>query len=496
MQITLRVDDWGVSYMLGELGEGNKGARWTLLESGSWVSPGAWHSMCGDKRLLCDTGARSDGVGAGAGGVQQVVRQWKEERNHVCSGAFEERRREVFCSLKIGQEKGCVYRLTDQHLLRAPCGNQLRVLNLQTPTVLEGLRWAPVEQGSWELRQNCFVWLSKVAKGHSFKPLDHESELGRQQRALVKGKEGSLAALKRVRPQQGGGGKSVNTTSACSDAVARLPNGIVVLKKAGKMAPLNKAGNPRGGLSAGGSLRRDLKRGGRTLNGSGASASMSRTASRLMSENTIELAAQLRTKDKLQQAQRHEHKRENKEEGQRNGQLQGHDCTSGEHKNQRAADTKAEQRLPKGDSSQNQALEEETSMGAARPKRRKTGAPVIESEEVTRDARKVARMKKEQEKKALKQQLVTRGLCLVEIPTDGHCLFSAINDQLKRSSNASERQHTYKTLRRVAAQYMLEVLCTSLGRCVCFCCCCCAAPVPAPAALMIGSHQSCCCCCC
>jgi hypothetical protein len=38
-------------------------------------------------------------------------------------------------------------------------------------------------------------------------------------------------------------------------------------------------------------------------------------------------------------------------------------------------------------------------------------------------------------------------------------LFSAINDQLKRSNHDSQRQHTYKTLRREAAKYMLEVPC-------------------------------------
>ena len=95
--------------------------------------------------------------------------------------------------------------------------------------------------------------------------------------------------------------------------------------------------------------------------------------------------------------------------------------------------------------------------GAARPKRKRTGAPVLESDEATRDARRLARQKKEHEKRVLQEQLNKQGLCLVEIPADGHCLFSAINDQLKRSPKASDHQHTYKTLRRGAAEYMLQV---------------------------------------
>jgi hypothetical protein len=57
-------------------------------------------------------------------------------------------------------------------------------------------------------------------------------------------------------------------------------------------------------------------------------------------------------------------------------------------------------------------------------------------------------------------------VCVVEIPADGHCLFSTINDQLKRSPDAcvgddtstyTTDTHTYKSLRRGAAKYMLEV---------------------------------------
>jgi len=468
MQITLRLDDWGVSYMLGELGEGNKGIRWTLLESGSWVSPGAWHSMCGDKRLVCDTGVSSGGEGVVermASGEHSVVRQWKEEQHDVCSGDFEERRREVFCSLDLGQEKGCVFRLTDQQMQRAACGNQLRVLNLQTPTVLEGLRWVPVEQGAWEVRRHCFVWMSKDAKGHSFQPLDLDSELGRQQRALAMGKSG--------------GRKSAKTPAACPGGVTpashshhstRMTNGIVVLNKAGAMAPLSKAANARVGLGGGAALCRDLKRGSRTLNASVASVQATRPESRQMSDTALVLAAQMRNKDPFKHALRQQHKREKRPENRRESpRHHGDDCSVDEHDSewQSSAGGRrpelASAPITKRETSHTQAPHEETAVGGGRPKRKRASVAVVEGEEATRDARKIARMKKEQEKKALKEQLVTRGLCLVEIPTDGHCLFSAINDQLKRSANASERQHTYKTLRRVAAQYMLEVLILSLS---------------------------------
>ena len=106
-QLTLRLDDWGVSYMLGRLGEGNKGTRWTLLETGSWVSPGCWYSMSGENRLVLNfNGDAQDGASGS-------VRKWKEQRKNVDLGHFEERRREVFCSPNIGEERGCVYRLTD-----------------------------------------------------------------------------------------------------------------------------------------------------------------------------------------------------------------------------------------------------------------------------------------------------------------------------------------------------------------------------------------------
>jgi hypothetical protein len=56
----------------------------------------------------------------------------------------------------------------------------------------------------------------------------------------------------------------------------------------------------------------------------------------------------------------------------------------------------------------------------------------------------------------LRQRLRRHGLSLVEIPADGHCLFSAISDQLKRTKCTSDLLHSYKTLRRAAAEYMLS----------------------------------------
>ena len=84
---------------------------------------------------------------------------------------------------------------------------------------------------------------------------------------------------------------------------------------------------------------------------------------------------------------------------------------------------------------------------AARPKRRCTS----ESDEAERATQK-------KEKKTLQEKLNEQGLRLVKIKADGHCLFSAINDQLKRSApHAPNRQHTYKTLRHAAADFMLQV---------------------------------------
>ena len=84
---------------------------------------------------------------------------------------------------------------------------------------------------------------------------------------------------------------------------------------------------------------------------------------------------------------------------------------------------------------------------AARPKGRYTS----ESHEAER-----ARQRKE--KKTLQEKLNEQGLRLVKIKADGHCLFSAINDQLKRSApHERNRQQTYKTLRRAAADFMLQV---------------------------------------
>ena len=42
-----------LAYAVGPLGD-ELGAQWTLLESGSWVSPTAWHSMDGANQLVCD----------------------------------------------------------------------------------------------------------------------------------------------------------------------------------------------------------------------------------------------------------------------------------------------------------------------------------------------------------------------------------------------------------------------------------------------------------
>jgi len=46
-----------------------------------------------------------------------------------------------------------------------------------------------------------------------------------------------------------------------------------------------------------------------------------------------------------------------------------------------------------------------------------------------------ARENRARESKVLNKTLQDLGLCLVEIPADGHCLFSAIGDQLRRSGD-------------------------------------------------------------
>jgi hypothetical protein len=53
--------------------------------------------------------------------------------------------------------------------------------------------------------------------------------------------------------------------------------------------------------------------------------------------------------------------------------------------------------------------------------------------EEARAAKKKARKEKEKETRVLAKKLADQGLCTVEIPADGHCLFSAVSDQLKRT---------------------------------------------------------------
>jgi len=74
--------------------------------------------------------------------------------------------------------------------------------------------------------------------------------------------------------------------------------------------------------------------------------------------------------------------------------------------------------------------------------------------EEARAAKKRSRKEKEVETRVLAKKLADQGLCTVEIPADGHCLFSALSDQLKRTGCPIE--HSYKSLRRAAAGYMMN----------------------------------------
>jgi hypothetical protein len=74
--------------------------------------------------------------------------------------------------------------------------------------------------------------------------------------------------------------------------------------------------------------------------------------------------------------------------------------------------------------------------------------------EEARAARKRLKMEKDTEMRVLAKKLADQGLCTVEIPADGHCLFSALSDQLKRTG--CSEAHSYKSLRRAAACYMLN----------------------------------------
>lgn len=466
----MKVDDWGVWYLLAPFGGSNdqrKGMRWTLLETGSWISPGEWHSMSGVNRLVCDvacTGGEKEGASAPS------VRRWKEQRYDACLGEFEEKRRDLFCAFNVGQDKGCVYRLTDQQLLRAVCGNQLRVLNLQTPALLDALRWVVLEQGSWQVRQGRFVWVSNEAQGHSFEPLDLSTELGRQQRALAADKDGNVAGVKRARLEHGRN-TGLKKSSACSSLGGKarqpnrsecMPNREAVLKN----GIILSRGKTRVGLGQGSSLRSPIKSSrSRGLGATGAAVKMASMGEQGTRISASVIAAQIRQKSKLQKSRRIVHSRETSRgpEGECESDRTA-DSADALKKHTSASDLQDGDNIlhsKRGDGSHNKdkskASDEDLQLSAARPKRKRTGAPVVESEEAAKVARKMARQKREQEKKALNEQLVLQGLCLVEIPADGHCLFSAINDQLKRSNHDSQRQHTYKTLRREAAKYMLEV---------------------------------------
>ena len=74
--------------------------------------------------------------------------------------------------------------------------------------------------------------------------------------------------------------------------------------------------------------------------------------------------------------------------------------------------------------------------------------------DVARTAKKKARKEKEEETRVLAKKLADKGLCTVEIPADGHCLFSAVGDQLKRTG--CQEEYSYKTLRHAAANYMRQ----------------------------------------
>ncbi|KAJ1471887.1 hypothetical protein T484DRAFT_1842468, partial [Baffinella frigidus] len=61
---------------------------------------------------------------------------------------------------------------------------------------------------------------------------------------------------------------------------------------------------------------------------------------------------------------------------------------------------------------------------------------------------------KDLEARTLAKKLKEEGQCLIEISADGHCLFSAVSDQLRRVG--CKEDHTFKTLRKLAAEYMLN----------------------------------------
>ncbi|EKX43528.1 hypothetical protein GUITHDRAFT_46351, partial [Guillardia theta CCMP2712] len=92
---------------------------------------------------------------------------------------------------------------------------------------------------------------------------------------------------------------------------------------------------------------------------------------------------------------------------------------------------------------------------AAGSKKKRKRNPT-EEEIMARLARKRAKQNRELESRVLSQKLAEHGLSLVEIPADGHCLFAAISDQLKRSARHGEVIHNYKSLRRLACDYMLK----------------------------------------
>jgi len=123
--------------MLGPLAEGNKGSRWTLLETGSWATPSAWHSMCGAKRLVCEPSAGKEEIADNRAAA--AARMWVEMHGDARLGDMEEKRRELYCYVQLprtqGQERVCVYRLNDQQVQRAVCGSQLRCLQVKVCTL-------------------------------------------------------------------------------------------------------------------------------------------------------------------------------------------------------------------------------------------------------------------------------------------------------------------------------------------------------------------------
>lgn len=84
----------------------------------------------------------------------------------------------------------------------------------------------------------------------------------------------------------------------------------------------------------------------------------------------------------------------------------------------------------------------------------KTGVGAKNDSARRTDGYKTKRQARELESRVLRQKLAEQGQCLIEIPPDGHCLFSAISDQLRRVGYGEE--HSYKSLRKLAAEYMLQ----------------------------------------